>query len=177
MIEFACDTTLFNDSQALLTLFIFSFHRLYITNTMTLTDHSKGNIPYTVDFWKDQWGYAIDTANAAPITGVGPDCFALARGQEANINDKCYNEFLYIAATRGYISLAAYALLIISTIVVLCKKMKRFFGDKTKWYLPCLMTAVIGYTVQSCFNASAITTAPFFWLILGISWATRIDNA
>ncbi len=154
-----------------------SFYRLFISNTMTLTDHSKGNIPYTVDFWKDQWGYAIDTANAVPLTGVGPDCFALARGQEANINDKCYNEFLYIAATRGYISLAAYALLIISTIVVLCKKMKRFFGDKTKWYLPCLMTAVIGYTVQSCFNASAITTAPFFWLILGIAWATRIDNA
>lgn len=153
-----------------------SFYRLFISNTMSLTDRGKGNIPYTVDFWKEQWGYAVETANASPVMGVGPDCLALARGQGANINDKCYNEFLYIAATRGYISLAAYVTLIISTIVVLCKKMKLFFGDKTKWYIPCMMTAVIGYIIQSCFNASAITTAPFFWLMLGMVWSTRIGK-
>ena len=154
-----------------------SFYRLFITNTMTLTDHGKGNIPYTVEFWKEQWGFALETANAVPVTGVGPDCLAFARGQEANYNDKCYNEFLYIAATRGYISLAAYAALIISTIVVLCKRMKQFFGDKTKWYIPCMMAAVIGYVVQSCFNASSITTAPFFWLMLGMVWATRLGKS
>ena len=148
-----------------------SFYRLFITNVTTITDHGKGNIPYTVDFWKEQWKIAIDTANAHPLTGVGADCLATYYGMQANYNDKCYNEFLYIAATRGYISMVLYAALIVMTAVHLCRGMKEFFADRSKWYIPCLLAVVTAYTVQSFFNASAITTAPFFWLTLGISWS------
>lgn len=153
-----------------------SVYRLFISGMTGLTDHGKGNYAYTVEFWKEQWGFALQTANAHPLTGVGADCITAFYGQPVNLNDKCYNEFLYIAATRGYISMAAYAALIILTIVRLCGKMKDFFADRSNWYIPCLLAAVTAYTVQSFFNASAITTTPFFWLILGISWASRLGT-
>ncbi|MBR4096387.1 MAG: O-antigen ligase family protein [Oscillospiraceae bacterium] len=114
-----------------------------------------------------------------PLLGVGPDMFAKAQFTEelaVDSIDRSYNEYLYIAATRGILSLVIYLALLGATIFRLAKNLKQFGNDREKWFRPALLTAIIAYSVQAYFSASAVTVAPFFWLLLGISWSEFIDE-
>ena len=114
-----------------------------------------------------------------PLLGVGPDMFAKAQFTEelaVDSIDRSYNEYLYIAATRGILSLVIYLALLGATIFRLAKNLKQFGNDREKWFRPALLTAIIAYSVQAYFSVSAVTVAPFFWLLLGISWSEFIDE-
>lgn len=138
--------------------------------------------PATTDsHWKTGRERSITMIKDHPILGVGPDI--MARAQLSNkelINDsidRSYNEYLYIAATRGIPSLIVYIALLFATLARLFKGMKEFAADREKWFRPALLTAVLAYSVQAFFSASAVTVAPFFWLMLGIAWSNFTDEA
>lgn len=115
-----------------------------------------------------------------PLLGVGPD--SMAAFQRVNEDfmvdsiDKSYNEYLFIAATRGIPSLLVYIALLAATIVKLFKGMKEFSADNEKWFRAALLTAVLGYSVQAFFSASAVTSAPYFWLLAGLAWSNFKDE-
>lgn len=114
-----------------------------------------------------------------PLLGVGPDMFAKAQADKAlNVDalDRSYNEYLYIAATRGVPSLLVYLAFLGATLYRLVKDLKQFTTDREKWFRPALMTAITAYSIQAFFSASAVTVAPFFWLLLGISWSKFNDE-
>ncbi len=114
-----------------------------------------------------------------PLLGVGPDMFAKAQADKAlNVDalDRSYNEYLYIAATRGVPSLLVYLAFLGATLYRLVKDLKQFTSDREKWFRPALMTAITAYSIQAFFSASAVTVAPFFWLLLGISWSKFNDE-
>lgn len=114
-----------------------------------------------------------------PLLGVGPDMFAKAQADKAlNVDalDRSYNEYLYIAATRGVPSLLVYLAFLGATLYRLVKDLKQFTSDREKWFRPALLTAITAYSIQAFFNASAVTVAPFFWLLLGISWSKFNDE-
>lgn len=114
-----------------------------------------------------------------PLLGVGPDMFSKAQyTKELAIDaiDRSYNEYLYIAATRGIPSLVVYLALLGVTIYRLIKDAKQFTSDREKWFRPALLTAIIAYSIQAFFSASAVTVAPFFWLLLGLSWSKFNDE-
>lgn len=114
-----------------------------------------------------------------PLLGVGPDMFAKAQTDKAlNVDalDRSYNEYLYIAATRGVPSLLVYLAFLGATLYRLVKDLKQFTSDREKWFRPALMTAITAYSIQAFFSASAVTVAPFFWLLLGISWSKFNDE-
>lgn len=114
-----------------------------------------------------------------PLLGVGPDMFAKAQATEelsTDAIDRSYNEYLYIAATRGVPSLIVYLALLGATLYRLVKDMKQFTSDREKWFRPALLTAITAYSIQAFFSASAVTVAPFFWLLLGISWSKFNDE-
>lgn len=114
-----------------------------------------------------------------PLLGVGPDMFSKAQTDKAlNVDalDRSYNEYLYIAATRGVPSLLVYLAFLGATLYRLVKDLKQFTTDREKWFRPALMTAITAYSIQAFFSASAVTVAPFFWLLLGISWSKFNDE-
>jgi len=114
-----------------------------------------------------------------PILGIGPDMFAKYQNtDELNDDsiDKSYNEYLYVAATRGIPSLLIYIALVGATLFRLVKDLKQFSDDREKWFRPALLTAILAYSVQAFFSASAVTVAPFFWLLMGISWSKFTDE-
>lgn len=119
---------------------------------------------------------SITLIKEQPLLGVGPDSMASyqkSRTDDLMIDgiDKSYNEYLFIAATRGIPSLAVYAALLVMTIVKLFKGMKEFSSDREKWFRAALLTAVLAYLIQAFFSVSAVTSAPYFWLLMGIAWS------
>ena len=126
--------------------------------------------------WKIGRERSLDMIKAHPLLGIGPDLMAKTQIGDpehpelfTDALDRSYNEYIYIAATRGIPSLIVYLALLGMTFVRLFKGMKEFAADKEKWFRPALLAAVIAYSVQAFFSASAVTVAPFFWLLLGMA--------
>ena len=150
-----------------------AYYRLFIVGGPTL------KVDFTL--YDISWGRSLEFIKMHPITGLGPDCMATFQLNNPDYTvssiDKSYNEYLYIAATRGIPSLIAYLSLLIYVIIKLVKSIKIFFINTDNWFKPALLTAIIAYSIQGFFSASAITVAPFFWLLLGIACATRMENS
>ncbi len=149
-----------------------AFYRLYIVN-----DQSKVN---EATHWEIGAERSLDMIKKHPLLGVGPDMMAKYQLAVKELNtdsiDRSYNEYLYIAATRGIPSLVIYLALLGLTVFKLAKGLKKFSADKKMWFRPALLAAVIAYSVQAFFSVSAVTVAPFFWLLLGISHSEFTDE-
>ena len=143
-----------------------SYNNLFITYGASLTDSDN--------LWELGAKRSMILIKEHPLLGVGPDRMAAYQraSDELSINciDKSYNEYLYIAATRGVPSMLLYIALVAATIVKLFKGMKEFAADREKWFRAALLAAVLGYAVQAFFGASAVTSAPYFWLLAGLAW-------
>lgn len=109
-----------------------------------------------------------------PLLGIGPDLMAKYQMTDelmVDAVDRSYNEYLYIAATRGIPALVVYLGLLAATVRKLVKRMPEFSKNKENWFVPALLTAAGAYCVQGFFSASAVTVAPLFWLLLGMAWS------
>ena len=147
------------------------FYRLYITG---------GPSPVNYDsLWKIGAERSFMMIKDHPILGTGPDLMAKYQMSDELIIDsidRSYNEYLYIAATRGIPSLAVYVALLGASLVRLFRDVREFASDREKWFRPAFLAAVTAYSVQAFFSASAVTVAPFFWLLLGMSWSKFTDD-
>ncbi len=149
-----------------------AYYRLFIVG---------GPSPINPDsHWKIGAERSIDMIKEHPLLGVGPDMMAKIQISDMETMtdsiDRSYNEYLYIAATRGIPSLILYLALLGITVYRLVKDLKQFVNDREKWFRPALLTAVIAYSVQAYFSVSAVTVAPFFWLLMGISHSKFTDE-
>jgi hypothetical protein len=113
------------------------------------------------------WNKSLAVIRQFPIFGVGPDCLAAFLNFATMNYDKSYNEFLYIAATRGIPALIGFITLIV-LFVVRMKKQAAKYADPLTFVI---ITAAGAYLIQSFVNASAITVAPIFWLLTGIGFS------
>jgi hypothetical protein len=113
------------------------------------------------------WNKALAVIRQFPVFGVGPDSLAAFQNYATMSYDKSYNEFLYIAATRGIPALIGFITLIV-LFVIRMKNQAVKYADPLTF---AILTAAAAYLIQSFFNASAITVAPIFWLLIGIGFA------
>ncbi len=148
-------------------------NRLFIVASVSPVNHDS--------LWKIGAEKSLVLIKDHPILGVGPDLMAKYQlaGDETLMTDsidRSYNEYLYIAATRGIPSLIVYLGLLGAVFAGLFKNLKEFSTDREKWFRPALLTAVLAYSVQAFFSASAVTVAPFFWLLMGISVSKFSDD-
>ncbi len=143
------------------------FYRLYITFDPSPVNHDS--------LWKIGTERSLIMIKDHPILGVGPDLMAKYQLYNDDLRtdgiDRSYNEYLYTAATRGLPSLALYLALLGLTAVRLIKSLKEFKNDRENWFRPALLTAAAAYSIQAFFSVSAVTVAPFFWLLLGMAWS------
>lgn len=124
------------------------------------------------------WSRSLDFIKQHPILGVGPDCLVKAQAADAayelNQIDRSYNEYLYIAATRGLPALAAYIAWAVYVIKRGVGKIKGMLGDS--WYAAAMLTAVAAYLVQAFFSASSVTVTPLLWLMAGLLCAKKVTK-
>ncbi|MDR0946303.1 MAG: O-antigen ligase family protein [Ruminococcus sp.] len=116
------------------------------------------------------WGDSIELIKEYPFFGVGPDSFAAVQNMKTLTFDKSYNDFLFIAVTRGLPSLIAYIVLLVISFIKNIKSMNSNINKPQFVIFAVIFTAALAYIIQSFFNASAVTVAPIFWLILGLSF-------
>jgi putative inorganic carbon (HCO3(-)) transporter len=137
--------------------------------------------------------------------GSGPDTFANVfpknkaeyakyLGNENMVVDKVHNEYLQIAVTMGIPALLTYLTL---TGIILLSGWRICHGvasppaasgqaprtaanpldsDRRGLVQAGLLAVVIGYMVQSFFNISIVSVAPFFWMVLGLCYGGSKDG-
>jgi putative inorganic carbon (HCO3(-)) transporter len=149
-----------------------AFYRLYIIGNPNPENEQP--------LYEIAWVRSLEFIKLHPLTGVGPDCFSYVQMSDRkliiNSIDKSYNEYFFIAVTRGIPSLLAYLALLYYALRKGCADMKNFFKSGENWFIPAIFTAVAAYLIAGLWSASAITVAPFFWLLLGFMCAKQIKE-
>lgn len=162
---------------------VFAFQGIYLRDKSIAFSDSYNNLFITCgpsmsndeDLWTLGAKRSMILIKEHPLLGVGPDRMAGYQKEREDLMidgvEKSYNEYLYIAATRGIPSLIVYIALLAATFVKLFKGIKEFSSDREKWFRAALLTAVLGYSIQAFFSFSAVTSAPYFWLLAGFAWS------
>ncbi len=111
------------------------------------------------------------TIGIDPLLGVGPDNFYFAQmhvstdiAANPNAVDRPYNDYIYIAATRGIPSLLLHLALLIVCAYFAWKHRKARGG----WQLLAPAGAVLLYALTSITGISVLTVAPLAWFLLGM---------
>lgn len=142
-----------------------SYNNLFITGSAS---------PVTEDnLWELGAKRSFILIKEHPLLGAGPDLMAKTQYSDIELMtdgiDKSYNEYLFIAATRGIPSLIVYIALLVMVVRRLIKGLREFSADREKWFRAALTAAILAYAVQAFLNASAVSTAPYFWLLSGLA--------
>ncbi len=106
-----------------------------------------------------------------PLVGTGPDNFTYSQlrssmeiFQNANSIDRPYNDYLYIAATRGIPALLLYVALLAMTLWLGIGHYR-----KTKhWAYLAALGGVICFALTAFVGVSVLTVTPVLWMLLGI---------
>lgn len=112
-----------------------------------------------------------DAVKIDPVFGVGPDNFSFTQlhnsmsvSTHQNLVDRPYNDFIFIAATRGIPALLMHLALIIGSLVLAFRKRKQM----PCWVLAASASAVILYCCTAMVGISVLTVTPVFWVLLGV---------
>lgn len=117
------------------------------------------------------WSEGVRAIKKYPVLGTGPDSFwymqlrqSMTLGSNVNGVDRPYNDFLFIAATRGILSLVLY----LTLLVVCLLRGFRYRKETGSWVYLSAAFAVIAYTATSMVGISVLTVTPLLWVMLGI---------
>lgn len=143
----------------------------------------SGNYPFGETLsYSHLWKGSVDIILQHPLVGTGADCLFVPQIAGTDILsttstfDKSYNDYLYIAATRGIPSLLVYLVLIGYSIKKVFGGIKLFLTDSSNWFVLALITVIISYLAVMFIGASSIFVAPFFWILLGMTNSQHIFN-
>lgn len=146
-----------------------SFYRLWITGPDSVKDETF--------IYEHTWKEGLSLIKDHPLIGVGPDCIVkglynttTTTSLSAGSIDRPYNQYLYIAISRGIPVLLLYLGLLFFSLKKGLKGVKSYFENKSSWIDIAITVAIIAYITQAFFNMSSITIAPYFWLLLGLVW-------
>lgn len=154
-----------------------SCHRLFVTGT-----HQPRLSSFDASSLRELYSYLwLSTIEAMKkyslwIWGTGPDCLYFTQYKTTSIItsepdsfDRCYNDYLYIMATRGIPALIAYVGLLGVVLSRAGRNIKSFLKNDNLWIYAALFCVIFMYAVISIFNASVPTVAVVFWLLLGLA--------
>lgn len=123
------------------------------------------------------WSEGVRVIGLYPLDGTGPDNFCFTQMHSSmelveNVNniDRPYNDLLFIAATRGVISLVLHIALIAACFVLAWQRKKQHGS----WLTLAACAAAVIYTLSSLVGISVLTAAPVFWGLLGVLAAEPI---
>lgn len=155
-----------------------SFYRLGVTGYYSFT-HSDFDVNNLKEVYSYFWNEAVEAIKDFPLAGTGIDCFSYTQYKTSNVLqyeinsiDRPYNDYLFLAATRGIPYLAGYLTMLVYTLVNSIKTAAK----NNEWYYKAMPFAVIVFMIVSIFNNSSVSVMPFIWIILGLSAKNRKNN-
>ncbi|MBD2866179.1 O-antigen ligase family protein [Paenibacillus oceani] len=120
-------------------------------------------------FW---FGSGPNTFHLVFHPGIDPDFWKyLSGGPIYDVN----NDYLHIALTLGVPALMVYLLFLAVILYNGFHSAKVLSGERQIIAYGCL-AAITGYLVQAFFNISVVSVAPYFWIILGISYSYTVTS-
>ena len=124
------------------------------------------------------WSEGVRVIKMDPVFGTGPDNFGFTQLhssmvilRNSNSVDRPYNDFLFVAATRGIPSLLAHLAVIGFGLVIVWRRRKE------SWTFPASAGAVVIYSLTALVGISVLTAAPLFWAMLGFASADLLPDA
>ena len=118
---------------------------------------------------------AFNTIQDNPLLGVGPDNWPALQQRDC-YTDKCYNEFLDLAQTRGIICAGLYVIFLLITVVRGLKAIAGNIDKPEEWVACAALAASLAYIAQSFLNISSVTSSPFLWLSMGLVWSYNLPK-
>lgn len=165
---FVIGDTKFKDENI---IFTDSVSRLSITSSNFMEYHAKTVAGQTDDnIYSLLQNDALNVVKNKPILGVGPDNWGELQANGIYL-DRCYNEFLDLAAQRGLIITGLTILFMIITLVKGIKAVAAYKNGEESWLITGALIAFIAYIAQAFFNISSNTSSPYFWLAMGLIWS------
>jgi O-antigen ligase len=138
----------------------------------------------------DLWGASLHIAEHHPLTGTGPDSFALVFPRYENASWIKYLGFTYVAngahdifmnvlADRGFVGLAIFVAIVIFVGLRSLGALRRLRAQegreglggmptKQRWLLGASVAGAVGYIVQAIFNVQQIALSSSWWLLVGL---------
>lgn len=139
-------------------------------------DNDKVDISDTADTYSYIFGETIDLIKEYPLTGSGPDQLIYPQiyssaviDENIGTFDRCYNEYLYTAATRGIPSLIALLAVIIPLIITSFKSMTA--NNNSRRCVTSFFMLLCG-SLLFLIGCSSIAFSPVFWAAAGLSCAS-----
>ncbi len=130
---------------------------------LTLFDPTAGTGAIRLHIWKDTLGLIA----SRPLLGYGPDNFGLVfpafqtgSWSRLSLIDESHSEVLQIAATQGFVGLAAFAWLCIAFV-------RLWWKGRQKMLAGGVLGACVGYLLTLLVNFSTVPAALPFWIFLG----------
>ncbi|MBP0972125.1 MAG: O-antigen ligase family protein [Oscillospiraceae bacterium] len=120
------------------------------------------------------WEQGVRAVKIDPLLGVGPDNFVYTQLKTSydisgnpNSVDAPYNEYLYIAGTRGIPSLLMHLALVVCCFVLAWKRRK----NGSSWIRLSACCAAVLYLLTAIVGTSVLTVVPVFFALLGLTAA------
>lgn len=156
-----------------------SYYRLTTSGPYSNWQDHDFDIYDSVSVLRFCWKEGVRAIRIDPIFGVGPDNFSYTQYHSsmtlvlnANTIDRPYNDYLFIAGTRGILSLVIHLAVVVWSLYLAWKKRREAYG----WiYLSAAGGAVL-YSLTAIVGVSVLTVAPLFWMLLGTSAAELLPE-
>jgi O-antigen ligase len=130
---------------------------------LSLFDPTAGTGAIRLHIWKDTLGLIA----SRPLLGYGPDNFGLVfpafqtgYWSRLSLIDESHSEVLQIAATQGFVGLAAFAWLCIAFV-------RLWWRGRHQMLAGGILGACVGYVLTLLVNFSTVPAALPFWIFLG----------
>ncbi|MBE6861690.1 MAG: O-antigen ligase family protein [Ruminococcus sp.] len=138
-----------------------------------LYDTDKMNPDSLSETYSCIYGETLDIIGDFPLTGAGPDQLVFPQlyssvNIEENVGtfDKCYNEYLNTAASKGVPSAIALVVLVVSLIAIAFRGVREENGSFTRVCTFFMLAVGAALYLIGC---SSIGVAPVFWAAAGAS--------
>jgi O-antigen ligase len=89
--------------------------------------------------------------------------------------DKAHNEYLQMAVTLGVPALIMYLFLVCYILYKAIISIK-ISNSNNRLILYGLISVILGYLIQAFFNISVVPVAPFFWILLGLTYSLSMNS-
>lgn len=130
------------------------------------------------------WKGALKVFKDYPVFGTGPETFALSyfkyKPAEHNLTsewdfvyNKAHNEYLNYLANTGTLGLFSYLILILSSILMMAREIKKTKDEKEKFIILGLLSGYIGFLITNIFGFSVAVTSFLFFIYPAIAFSFK----
>lgn len=134
----------------------------------------RDTVPMVIDHWPT--GVGLDAYGAVFPRYASPELLRTAT-RAGLANDRAHNDLLQVAATQGIVGLAAWLVFLAAYARAAVRGIRSMPDGWPRTALIGAAAATLAYLVQAQFEFSVFVSAPFFWALAGLVWASASSHS